>query len=264
VRRSAGSAHSAGGVGGRANGPPAALDASSPWPLYHQLERVLAERIATGFYGDGLPSEPELGTEFGVSRGTVRQALGSLARSGIIVRRRGRGSFVAPVPIEYPLGRFYRFAHELTGRGLSEASDVLARQFVRTPGTVARRLGLAAGVRSLRIVRLRRVGERPLMLETSHIPDPFAGALVDANLSSGSIYDALEEQGVHLTRITEDVHAVTLTPGQAKHFGVESGVPALGLDRLAWAGASAVEHRWGVAPNDRVALSASWGAGRIP
>ncbi|MDQ1566912.1 MAG: GntR family transcriptional regulator, partial [Actinomycetota bacterium] len=78
------------------------LEPSSPLPLYHQLERVLAERIAEGRYRDGFPGDLDLAAEFSVSRGTVRQALERLARSGLIVRHQGRGSFVA-APLEYPL-----------------------------------------------------------------------------------------------------------------------------------------------------------------
>ena len=76
--------------------PAPRLDPSSPLPLYHQLERVLADRIAAGAYREGLPGEYELATEFGVSRGTVRQALDRLVRRGVIVRRRGRRSLVTP------------------------------------------------------------------------------------------------------------------------------------------------------------------------
>src|SRR2546421_8726083 len=118
------------------------LEPSSPLPLYHQLERVLAERIAEGPYRDGFPGDVELAAEFSVSRGTVRQALDRLARSGLIIRHQGRGSFVA-APLEYPLGRFYRFAHEMQARGIPESSRVLARGIVRAPAAVAAALGLA-------------------------------------------------------------------------------------------------------------------------
>src|SRR5256885_667136 len=81
------------------------LEPSSPLPLYHQLERVLAERIAEGRYRDGFPGDLELAAEFSVSRGTVRQALDRLARSGLIVRHQGRGAVVA-APLPSPPGRF--------------------------------------------------------------------------------------------------------------------------------------------------------------
>lgn len=235
------------------------LEPSSPVPLYHQLERALAERIAAGNYGDGLPAELELVAEFGVSRGTVRQALDRLSRRGLIVRRRGRGSFVAPIPLEYPVGRFYHFAHEMSERGIAESSLVLARSVVRPPRRITRRLEVAPETRCVRLVRLRLAGDRPLLLETSHIPETLAPALLDADLTHGSLYDLLEAGGVRLDRVTEEVRSVTLSRSEAEPFELETGTPALALERLAWAGDRAAEHRLVLAPSDRVKLTAAWG-----
>jgi GntR family transcriptional regulator len=234
------------------------LEPSSPLPLYHQLERVLAERIAEGRYRDGFPGDLDLAAEFSVSRGTVRQALERLARSGLIVRHQGRGSFVA-APLEYPLGRFYRFAHEMQVRGIPESSRVLARGAVRAPAAVAAALGLTRGDRLLRIVRLRLAGDRPLLLETSHLPDDVGAPLRFADLSAGSMYDLLEENGVRLSRVTEEVHPVSLRAEEAERFGLPSGAPAFAVERIAVAGERPVEHRLVLAPGDRVTLTASWG-----
>jgi GntR family transcriptional regulator len=236
------------------------LKPSSPVPLYHQLEHALAERITAGAYGDGLPGELEFVAEFGVSRGTVRQALERLTRRGLIVRQRGRGSFVAPIPLEYPVGRFYHFAHEMSERGIHESSHVLARAIVRTPRRISRRLDIPSGARCVRLVRLRLAGERPLLLETSHVPETLATTLLEADLTHGSIYDLLEADGVRLTRVTEEVRSVTLAASEAEPFALEAGTPALALERLAWAGHRVVEHRLVLAPSDRVKLTASWGA----
>lgn len=234
------------------------LEPSSPLPLYHQLERVLAERIAEGRYRDGFPGDLDLAAEFSVSRGTVRQALERLARSGLIVRHQGRGSFVA-APLEYPLGRFYRFAHEMQVRGIPESSRVLARGVVRAPAAVAAALGLARGDKLLRVVRLRLAGDRPLLLETSHLPDDVGAPLRFADLSVGSMYDLLEESGVRLSRVTEEVHPVSLRADEAEPFGLPAGAPAFAVERLALAGERPVEHRLVLAPGDRVTLTASWG-----
>jgi GntR family transcriptional regulator len=234
------------------------LEPSSPLPLYHQLEQVLAERIADGRYRDAFPGDLDLAAEFRVSRGTVRQALDRLARSGLIVRHQGRGSFVA-APLEYPLGRFYRFAHEMQVRGIPESSRVLARGAVRAPAAVAAALGLVRGDRLLRIVRLRLAGDRPLLLETSHLPDDVGAPLRFADLSVGSMYDLLEESGVRLSRVTEEVHPVALRPEEAEPFGLPSGAPAFAVERLALAGERPVEHRFVLAPGDRVTLTAAWG-----
>jgi GntR family transcriptional regulator len=237
----------------------ASLEKSSPVPLYHQLEQLLADRIAQGLYRSGLPGEPELVMEFGISRGTVRQALERLTRRGLIVRHQGRGSFVAPLPLEYPLGRFYHFAHEMSERGIAQSSRVLAAAPTRTPARIARRLRISGGSRSVRVVRLRLAGDRPLLLETSHIPESLAGSLLDADLSRVSIYDVLDAAGVHLTRVTEDVRAVTLGLKEAEPFLLAAGTPAFAVERLAQAGETPVEHRLVLAPADRVTLTASWG-----
>jgi GntR family transcriptional regulator len=237
----------------------ASLEKSSPVPLYHQLERLLAERIAAGLYRDGLPGETELVVEFGISRGTVRQALDRLTRRGLIVRHQGRGSFVSPLPLEVPLGSFYHFAHEMSERGIEQSSQVLQAAPVRTPARIARRLRIDAKARSVRLVRLRLAGDRPLLLETSHIPETLAGSLLQTDLSRGSIYDVLEGSGVHLTRVDEEVRAVTLEAGEAGPFGLGAGSPAFAVERLAWAGDTPAEHRLVLAPADRVTLTASWG-----
>ena len=234
------------------------LEPSSPLPLYHQLERVLAERIADGRYRDGFPGDLELAAEFSVSRGTVRQALERLARSGLIVRHQGRGSFVA-APLEYPLGRFYHFSHDMQVRGIPESSRVLARAVVRAPAAVAAALGLVRGERLLRIIRLRLAGERPLLLETSHFPDDIGAPLRFVDLSAGSLYDLLEASGVRLSRVTEEVHPVSLREEEAEAFGLPSGAPAFAVERIAVAGERPVEHRLVLAPGDRVTLTASWG-----
>jgi GntR family transcriptional regulator len=167
---------------------------------------------------------------------------------------------VAPVPLEYALGRFYRFNREMGERGVRGSSRVLERRFVPVPVALATRLGLDPGARCLRVARLRLAGEHPVLLETSHIPEAVAAPLIGADLAEGSIYDALENHGVHVTQLVEEVLAVGLDAGQAGHFALEPGTAALALDRLARSGERVVEHRLGLAPSDRVKLVVMWGS----
>jgi GntR family transcriptional regulator len=238
-----------------------ALEHASPLPLYHQLERALAERIARGEYetGAAIPGELELAREFGVSRGTIRQAVERLVRSGLIVRQRGRGSFVARGPIDYPLGSFYSFAHEMAGRGIAESSRVLAQRRVRPSASVARALALEEGATAVRIVRLRLAGDRPFLLETSHVPDALVPSLVEADLSRGSIYDVMDADGVRLTRVTEHVRSVAIDARAAEALQARTGSPGFALERLGVAGATPAELRHVIAPGDRVRLTATWG-----
>lgn len=162
--------------------------------------------------------------------------------------------------MEYPVGRFYRFAHEMSEREIAESSLVLGRAVVRAPRRIARRLEIGPDTRCVRLVRLRLAGDRRLLLETSHVPEGLAPALRVADLTRGSLYDLLEAGGVRVNRVTEDVRAVTLSAGEAATFGLEAATPALALERLAWTRDRAVEHRLVLAPSDRVTLTAAWGA----
>jgi len=116
--------------------------AAGPIPLYHQLERAVIVRISGGHYaaGDALPSEQELGREFGVSRITVRKALDSLTAQGLVVRRRGVGSFVAErtsgvhaIHLSGSLDEFLLSASDLRPRvlslGMARAADDMAAAF---------------------------------------------------------------------------------------------------------------------------------------
>jgi GntR family transcriptional regulator len=162
-------------------------------------------------------------------------------------------------PLEYPLGRFYHFAHDMQVRGIPESSQVLARAVVKAPAAVSAALGLARGDRVLRVVRLRLAGDRPVLLETSHVPDDVGAPLRFADLSAGSLYDLMEQSGVRLSRVTEEVHPVSLRAEEAEPFGLPAGVPAFAVERIAVAGERPVEHRLVLAPGDRVTLTASWG-----
>jgi GntR family transcriptional regulator len=144
-------------------------------------------------------------------------------------------------------------------RGIPESSRVLGRGIVKAPAAVAAALGVARGDRVMRVVRLRLAGERAVLLETSHFPADVGAPLRFADLSAGSLYDLLEQNGVRLSRVTEEVHPVSLRAEEAEPFGLPAGVPAFAVERVALAGERPVEHRLVLAPGDRVTLTASWG-----
>ncbi len=88
---------------------------AGPVPLYHQLKLLLQQDIAQGVYQPSgrLPSEPELIRKFGVSRITVRQALDELEAEGMVVRRHGKGTYVAEPRIEQELLRLTDFVEDM-------------------------------------------------------------------------------------------------------------------------------------------------------
>src|SRR5436309_3505643 len=103
------------------------LDKDLPVPLYHQLKTVLLERLRSGHWqpNDQLPTEDELGTQFGVSKATVRQALRDLAQAGLVRREQGRGTFVADSRIRFGPRELTSFTEEMRDFGLPSTSRIL-------------------------------------------------------------------------------------------------------------------------------------------
>lgn len=148
---------------------------AGPMPLYHQLKLALREEIERGVYkpGDRLPSELELIRQYGISRITVRQALNELEAEGLIVRRHGKGTYVAERRIEQELVRLTDFIEDMQQARLNPSSRVLA--FVHEPASlaVARALNLKEGTEVVRVERLRLADERPMALDNTWLPLAF-------------------------------------------------------------------------------------------
>src|SRR5512135_1112678 len=118
-----------------------------PIPLYHQLKQVLQSDIEQEIYqsGERLPSEPELVREYGVSRITVRQALDELEAEGRVVRRHGKGTYVAERRIEQELVRLTDFVEDMQQAGRNPSSRVLAFKHEPASLTIAKALNIGSG-----------------------------------------------------------------------------------------------------------------------
>lgn len=150
------------------------LDAASPIPLYHQLAEELSGQVRAGTYapGDKIPSEHELAARYRIGRPTVRQATDSLIRHGMLVRRRGSGTFVRNVPVQVDLFSLAGTLVSFDARGIT-----LAVQLVGRPSVVAvhEEDHPWHGRAATRIVRVSSVGKEPVLLEsidfdTQHFP----------------------------------------------------------------------------------------------
>ena len=170
-------------------------------PAYQQIEEQLLASMARGELEPGarLPPERELATALGVSRMTLRQALDGLEQRGLLVRAGGRGTYVAEPKVQQDL----RAMRTYPGRAARAGRRVLDRaarvRHGAPPLVAARALGLADGAPAHRILRLRRAGGVPLLLETAWVdaiahPDllehDFQGSLWDVMASLGRAGDA--------------------------------------------------------------------------
>src|SRR6202167_2768921 len=156
-------------------------------PAYKKIQGAIIKRIESGQWkpGDTVDSERELAKIHQVSLMTARHALTALEREGMVQRRRGAGTFVAPPKIHF--NKLTSFTEQMAGRSLSACSKVLSFGIVDNEQEVAARLALAANTRLLKVERLRIAADEPFAVETCYLPaDEFAG-ITRSQISRGSL-----------------------------------------------------------------------------
>jgi GntR family transcriptional regulator len=239
------------------------LEPASRAPLHAQLTEALRELIREGHLGRGadLPGEVELATTLGVSRHTVRHALGALVNEGWLRRQRGAKTVVTSGPqpdpiIERRLGSFYAFAWELEARGREPRSRLLARTSVRADARLAQLLEVELGSPLDRIERLRMAEDEPLTLEVSILPASLAAGFDHESLERESIYDLLEQRsGVAIVRARETLRPVVLDRRAAGLLEVAAGSAAFAIERVSWTEQRPVEWQHSLIRGDRYLYS---------
>jgi len=202
-------------------------------PLYAQVREQLLQRISTGAWRPGqlIPNEFELAREMGVSQGTARKALDSLAADGLLVRRQGRGTFV----VEHtPSDMLFRFFNLFDSDGNPIGPDSKSARIVRAKATEVERkkLGLGATDDVIKIARVRTRNNRPFIVETLVLPASRFGLLEKLESIPNTLYDYFQKHfGITVARGDERIQAVAAGRNQAKLLGVDEGAPLLKLDR---------------------------------
>jgi GntR family transcriptional regulator len=235
-------------------GAPVALPPDDGRPLYRRLLDQLRSDLASGRLrpGDLIPPELEIARSHGISRHTVRQAIVELAREGLLLRERGRGTFVAPPPIVRSLASFYSFAHEMKDRGLEFHTRVVHREVRAATPVVADRLDLLAGAPVIEMELLRLVEGAPVSLEFSITPHERFPGLLTADVTKDSLYDLMASlHGVTVTLGREELRPVVLDRRQASLLEVAPGSPAFHVERETLAGPEPVEWRRSLVRGDR-------------
>ena len=210
---------------------------AGPVPLYHQLKLLLQQDIAQGIYQPGgrLPSEPELIRTFGVSRITVRQALDELEAEGQVLRRHGKGTYVAEPQIEQELLRLTDFAEDMQQAGLYPSSRVLAFVHELARPAIARALKIVSGSEVVRVDRLRLAEGLPIAYDTTWLPLRFGDLLSDMDLTQETIYRILEQRyDIPVVSGAFDITAATATTQQAEQLEVAAGAALLVIRRISY------------------------------
>jgi GntR family transcriptional regulator len=166
----------------------------------------MRELIAGSRPGDRLPSERELSARWGIARMTVRHAMDTLVAEGLAVRRQGSGTYVAAQPMVRFLG-LTSFTQDMHERGLVPGSRLLAFGIKPADGTLADRLRVTPGERTVSFTRLRLGSGEPMAVETVWIPSALVPGLEPADLD-GSLYELLARR----YRIATGAASVTIEP----------------------------------------------------
>jgi len=206
-------------------------------PLYRQVKDLLVERLIGGYWRPGnlLPSEMQLAEELGVSQGTVRKALDEMTASNLLVRRQGRGTYVAEHDQEHALFHFFKMTGR-DGKPLVPESRVLRFTKGRARNDEAARLLIDPAAEVTRITRVRSLFGRPAIFERIVLPTALFPDLHDKSDLPNTLYTLFaRDYGVTVAKAEERLSAVGADADAAKHLELERGAPLLAIDRIALA-----------------------------
>jgi DNA-binding GntR family transcriptional regulator len=214
------------------------INHSSPIPYYVQVIEALKDRINRGEWhvGDQLPGEQVLCEMFDVSRTVIRQALQSLMQEGLIVKRKGRGTFIAEPKISESLAQqLTGFYEDMVSQGYTPLSQVLKQQIVPANAKVASNLEIAPGTQVIEIERLRLIQDEPLVLVTTYLPYALCPGLVQVDLTHQSLYALLRERwGLTIARGRRILQAVQANEYEAGLLNVKKSSPLIMLDSVSY------------------------------
>jgi GntR family transcriptional regulator len=220
-------------------------------PLYQQIKALLVTRLQAGEWlpGQAIPSEMELAARFRVSQGTVRKAIDEMATDNLLVRRQGKGTFVATHAEQATQYRFLRLMPD-DGSATAMQRRLLECRRMRAPAEVARALALKAGEPAVQVRRLLLAGEVAVVLDDLWLPGVLFKGLSAERLVAwrGPMYRLFEaEFAVQMIRAEEKIRAVAADGDSAALLGVAEGTPLLSVERLTYTyGDRPVEWRRGL------------------
>jgi GntR family transcriptional regulator len=228
------------------NGVPAVAAAGTPAsgtsptfsPLYQQIKALITKSLQSGEWkpGELIPSEIELANRFKVSQGTVRKAIDELATENLVVRRQGKGTFVATHHEARAQFRFLRLMPDL-GEPHHADNKILDVKRLRAPAEVARLLDIKSGDSVIFIKRVQSFDGAPTIVEELWLPGVIFKGLTAERLDQykGPMYGLFEtEFGTRMIRASEKIRAVSADLGTAELLKISVNAPLLSVERVSY------------------------------
>jgi GntR family transcriptional regulator len=210
-------------------------------PLYQQIKSLILQSLQAGEWkpGESIPSEMDLAARFRVSQGTVRKAIDELAAENLVVRRQGKGTFVATHAEQHVQYRFLKLMPDngdVDSEGPAQRNIIECKR-IRAPAEVARALALRSGDAVVQVRRVLSFSGVPTILEDLWLPGNAFKGLTAEQMADyhGPTYAMFElEFGVRMVRAEEKIRAVTPDAEQSRLLKVERGTPLLSVERIAY------------------------------
>lgn len=230
------------------------VDAASPIPMYLQMSDILRGRITDGEWQHGarIPTEAQLCDYYGVSRITVRQAVALLVRDGLLVRARGRGTFVREPNLTAVPRSVSSFSTELAAYGMKPGSRILATTTAAASDRDAAEMNVVAGTALISLRRLRTADGRPIGIQQTLLIAARVEGLIDVLSDDMSLYEVLRNfYGIIPSGATEVFRAVAIDRDDAKVLECKIGQPGFHVTRVTFDSKGVFERTTSVLHGDR-------------
>lgn len=207
-------------------------------PLYRQIKNLIVNALESGEWrpGEAIPSEIELAARYGVSQGTVRKAIDEMAAENLVLRRQGKGTFVASHNDPRAFFRFLRL-QAISGEIGVSRSVPLECWRAKAGQEAARVLGLKLAAPIIVIRRVLEFSAKPVVVDEIYLPGDAFGTLTLDMLKEwqGSLYSLFEAQfGVRMVRAEERLRAVPADRTSAELLHVAESSPLLSVERVSF------------------------------
>ncbi len=205
--------------------------------MYAQLASYIKHQIRLGVFKphDKMVTETELCEMLGISRTTVRLAMNQLLDEGLIVRYRGKGSFIAEDKIRRRLNNMYNFSESMREEGVNPSSVVLKSQIIEADEVTAKKLQLPPHQKKVfELTRIRCGDGHPLLLETTRIPYNLCEGIENIQFENTSLYNTLSNQfGLNIYHAVETIEAILIDRSAAIHLQCDKKVmPGYQIERI--------------------------------
>jgi GntR family transcriptional regulator len=210
----------------------------SDLPLYSQLESYMKMQIQAGFLkpGDKMITEMEICEILSVSRTTVRLAMNSLADEGLIIRRRGKGSFIGEEKLRRKIDYMYNFTENIQSMGALPSSIVLESKIIKADDIVEEKLQLPEkNLQVFFLQRIRCANNVPILLESTYIPYFLCKGIEKFDFKTMSLYNILSNNySINPCHAVEAIEAIVLDPMTAKMLKCKNRMPGYKIERVSY------------------------------